>query len=389
MVITKPTIVNVCQLVLRITRITARRGHSTAGGSQGQIEGVIVPKDLQFIQAGLGLVGGLDGKPQIPGRNGIEGIGIEPRIHRRQQVLGLNRPRQFPQDLHFLHGLLQRVFSLRQLEPYFRIGPLQQGALAMLDSGKHGLQSVIVFLQDRIEFVVVATGAAHCQTQKGGAGRIHEIRQFVLSLHQRQIDIRTLDDVVGAADQETGRFIDSPAIACQLFDQKIPVGLVLVQGLNHVIAIIPGVAAVPIDFVSGGLTKPHHVQPVPGPAFSIVVTLQYLIDQVGPCFRRLLGQKGLDLPFRGQQSMHVQVQSANPCDRVGWWRRLQTLLPQLVPHKSINSVYGSACFQIPESVLGNRGIRQWLKGPMLSLDSLVRITGQFVGPIRALVNPAA
>ena len=57
-------------------------------------------------------------------------------------------------------------------------------AFAVTDAGKDGLHGIIVLLQDRIKFVIVAAGTSQGQAQKGGAGGIDHVGQFVFPLHQ-------------------------------------------------------------------------------------------------------------------------------------------------------------------------------------------------------------
>ncbi len=62
-----------------------------------------------------------------------------------------------------------------------------------------------------------------------------------------------------------------------LLDEAI-VGLVVIEGADHVIAIAPGVRPVLIEFEAIGVGVANHVQPLRGPALAIMRRREQAID---------------------------------------------------------------------------------------------------------------
>ena len=117
----------------------------------------------------------------------------------------------------------QLLFAGRQIRfkvcPFLLLGGAKfspDRPLREAHSREDRLNRVIVLLQDGIKLVVVAAGAAEGQGEEGGAGRVHDVGQFVLALHQRQIDVRTFDQIVGAGDQKSGRRVGPQGVSGKL-----------------------------------------------------------------------------------------------------------------------------------------------------------------------------
>src|SRR5262249_33623618 len=65
--------------------------------------------------------------------------------------------------------------------------------LAMDYAGEGGLQAVEIFLRDRIEFVIVAAGAAYRHSQESGAGGGDHVGEVVLSLLELTLHVGDAD----------------------------------------------------------------------------------------------------------------------------------------------------------------------------------------------------
>lgn len=74
-------------------------------------------------------------------------------------------------------------------------------------------------------------------------------------------------------------------IACELFEYKLAIGYIFVEGLDDVVAIAVGGGAKIVLFVSIGFSESDEVEPVTGPAFTVAWVLEELIDElfVGDC----------------------------------------------------------------------------------------------------------
>ena len=69
-------------------------------------------------------------------------------------------------------------------------------------------------------------------------------------------------------------------VTSQLLDQEPVVRLVVVQCVDHVIAIPPGVRLVAVALVAVGLGIAHQIEPVPRPALAVLRTGQQAVDHL-------------------------------------------------------------------------------------------------------------
>ncbi len=143
-----------------------------------------------------------------------------------------------------------------------RASPIRQSAIAPLNSGEDRLQTIVIGLRNRIEFVVVAAGAMGGKAQEGGHGVCHHVvsvdqaRLLLINCSFAQLDLayeipRAGDDEPGRNDARgRARLKDIPGYL--LFDE-LPVGLIFVERTDHVIAVRPGVVTAFILVVTVGI----------------------------------------------------------------------------------------------------------------------------------------
>ena len=67
-------------------------------------------------------------------------------------------------------------------------------------------------------------------------------------------------------------------VACEMFAKETVVGHVGIQCSDYIIAILPGVRLESVAFVAVGLGEPHQVQPIPGPALTIMRAGKQVVD---------------------------------------------------------------------------------------------------------------
>ena len=112
------------------------------------------------------------------------------------------------------------------------------------DIAEERLQTVVVSLQDGVELVIVAFRASVGQAHEDRSYRVGDVQQHLLpTLHQDRCV-----GLVGIVAVETGRdpglrTSRPELVARELFLHKPVVGLVGIQGIDHVVAISPGVGA--------------------------------------------------------------------------------------------------------------------------------------------------
>ena len=99
----------------------------------------------------------------------------------------------------------------------------------------------------------------------------HRIGRLVVPGPQPQKCGGDLSGSVGAVD----------LIARQLLEQKPIVRLIEVEGIDHVVAVSPGVGLVAVALVTVGFGVTDDVEPMPRPALSILGASQQVIDHPG------------------------------------------------------------------------------------------------------------
>ncbi len=208
----------------------------------------------------------------------------------------------------------------------------------MLDSRKNRLNRIEVPLCNRVELVVVAASAAEGQSQKGGSGRVDQIRQLVLALHECQVDVRALYKIVGAGNEKAGADWFVQCIARNLFAHELVVWLVFVQSTNDPIPIGPGIGTLTVGLKSLRFPKADQVQPVPSPTFAISRAVQYLVNQILPRRRRVIVDEPVNLLRRWGHAVHHQVQTPDPCTPIGPRRGGKLCLGQPFENKRVNRV---------------------------------------------------
>ena len=157
------------------------------------------------------MIGANDVEADKPSLHRVENFLIAPRVHR---WLETGNP------------------SLKQRQLFFcRVNPTLQGSLFHRESGlaflvdhpfrvvhpcEDGLQRVVVALGHRVELVIVTTRAPQRQTEESGAGGVDHAVEFILPLHQREVDVLALDKIIRPRDQKAGADAAAKGVASQL-----------------------------------------------------------------------------------------------------------------------------------------------------------------------------
>ena len=189
----------------------------------------------------------------------------------RADVSGLLLPR-----FHF--------FAIRRL--LLRRG--EQEIIARLDRREERLQAVVIFLENRIELVIVAACALHAEAEENIRGHVRDVVQDVRPLPGHiavVVFVNAVPEKRGAIARI--RVAGEKFIARELLLHKAIVGLVAVERGDDVIAVMPRVGAEVVGLKPIALRKAHEVEPVPRPAFAVARAGEEFIDQ------RRLGRLGL------------------------------------------------------------------------------------------------
>ena len=184
---------------------------------------------------------------------------------------------------------------------------------------------IIIFVRDRIEFVRVALRTAYGQPQPDcarRAGAIHDLfdaRLFrvyaaffvddCVAMKARRHQLRfSLQRVCGLRQQITRK----------LFNGETIKRLVLIQRLNHPIAVRPH-HALAINRVAVGIGIPRLIEPVPPPTLAIMRAAQQSFDLLFVGMGAGVLQKCGKLFRRWQQTRQIQTQAAQQGRLICHW----------------------------------------------------------------------
>ena len=195
-----------------------------------------------------------------------------------------------------LHALDRLVESM-QLRHAVRVVIPSPRPVVVVHAGKHGDQAVIVACGDRIELVVVAACAADREPEKR---RPHVLHHLVEAVQPRLPDgRRLLSDLRGCrerrGDEESRGRIGAHGVAGELLKEKTVVRQVFVEGVDHPVAVGPGMLADGVVFVAPCVGVANDVEPVLGPAFAVSRRSEQPVDEGFNGLRALVGDEGLDL----------------------------------------------------------------------------------------------
>ena len=148
-------------------------------------------------------------------------------------------------------------------------------------------------------------------------------------------------------------------VAGQLLLDEAVVRLVLVEGVDDVIAVAPGERLFAVALVAVGLGVADHVQPEARPALAVLRPGQQAVEQGFVSTRRCVGHERLDLLRRRRQTDQVEIRPADQRPLVGRRVRLQPLFFQLRQHERVDRVG----HPIPVLHVRHRGPTDRLKRP--------------------------
>ena len=163
-----------------------------------------------------------------------------------------------------------------------------------LDAPQETEHRVIVALTDRIVLVVVAAGAADREPEERRTDRHEHVvgiieiclfaaGRFIVPLVQPE-ESGGDDRIPPAVRPFTFRpaLRGGPFVAGDLFEKKLVVRFVMLERTDHVVAIPPRIRFIGVPLVAVGLRVADPVEPVPSPAFTVVMGAQEVVDQPPP-----------------------------------------------------------------------------------------------------------
>ena len=146
------------------------------------------------------------------------------------------------------------------------------------------LELVVVLLRNRIELVVVAPRAVDRQPERAFADRADDLVEVVVAplgvVLLAEQDARSHAEKAGGDQAVVGPAVH--LVAGDLLDQKPVVRLVLVERLDHVVAVAPRVGTMCVVFEAARISVTGDVQPHPAVALAVVRRRQQPVDQMLP-----------------------------------------------------------------------------------------------------------
>src|SRR5262249_54128613 len=140
--------------------------------------------------------------------------------------------------------------------------------------------AVVVSLLDRVEFVIVAAGAAEGDAEERRRGRVGDVVEDLLA------PLLDVDGVVlvGWVPEEAGRnqgigVARRDLVAGELFLDEAIIGLVAVEGADDVIAVAPGIGSRVVGLETVALGVAGEVKPPRCLALSVLRGTQQAIDE--------------------------------------------------------------------------------------------------------------
>ncbi len=137
---------------------------------------------------------------------------------------------------------------------------------------------IVVFLFDRVDFVVVTTRAIEGEPQDCLPHRRNNVIVLV-EPSQKRIRWFVIPDAQSVESSRSQRFRRNPfdLISRNLFSKKVSVGFVFIERRDHVVAVLVriGFGIVPLETIRLCITD--KVEPMPSPAFSEMRIGQQLI----------------------------------------------------------------------------------------------------------------
>ena len=148
-----------------------------------------------------------------------------------------------------------------------------------------GEQAVVIALEERVSFVIVAAGAADGEAKEDAARGRNDIVELVGAvLCQRIVGLAHVVVIAGAVAAETGgdealliRVVDF--IARDLLGDETGIRFVVVEAADDVVAVFPRMRAIQVVVRAAGVGVTREIQPVAAPALAVVRALEQAVDE--------------------------------------------------------------------------------------------------------------
>ena len=131
--------------------------------------------------------------------------------------------------------------------------------------------------------MVVAAGTVDGQAEKCLTGGGHNVIKLVVAVLQPvgRLVIPKPQPVIAGCNQAVGGRLGQ-FITGKLLNHELVIGLVVVEGPDHIVAIPPGVRLVAVPLKAVGVGIANQIEPVPGPLLTVVGRVKQPVDHPFP-----------------------------------------------------------------------------------------------------------
>ena len=219
------------------------------------------------------------------------------------------------------------------------LGGEKRGGVLDAGTGEEGLQAVVVAVEDGVELVIVAAGAAVGEAEEGGADGVGDVvEQFLPALHEVACVALVGEVAVEPGSDERGGVAGVEFVAGDLLADEAVVRLVLVEGVDDVVAVAPDVGAGLVALEALAVGVAGEVEPVARPALAVARRGEKAINDAVEGGGRVVGEERLHFFGSGQQSGEVERGAADERDLVGGRSGAQVPLFQLREHEGVDGI---------------------------------------------------
>ncbi len=206
------------------------------------------------------------------------------------------------------------------------------------------VQGVVIAHRDGVELVIVAAGTAEGETENGLAERVDGVIDSEVEVAgDVEAEAARDGEVAGGDDQLAPLFLRQLGrqdVAGDLLAEELVVGFIVVEGIDDVVAIAPGVGDGEVGGLAGRVGIAHDIEPVPSPALTVVRRGQQPIDQPFVSVRCRVVHEGLDVVRGRGQAEKIESGTANERAPVGRCGRLEAVLALAVGDEGVDRIAG-------------------------------------------------
>ena len=209
----------------------------------------------------------------------------------------------------------------------------------LLDVRKKCAHRIEVALRPRIEFVIVALSAAGRLAHPRRADRAHTIREHphLVILRLRAAFLRREQQPVERRSHARLLVCTGHEVARNLLNGEAVESLVVVEALDHPVAIRPNVARI-VRMVADRVRKAHHIEPTDRHALAVVRAREHALDELRIRIRRLVRDERRDLLRLGRKPEQIGVEPADQSAAIRLRRGLQSDLREALLQEHVHAI---------------------------------------------------